>query len=181
MVSVMVSIIVWILTVLFICGFVYWCIATVIKDWIDNYNVDSLGLDKHFELIQKKLDGLKMDNARFDSLSKKNAEMIGFRILKLTEKLETVKTDVEKVAENVVDSSVDNEPEEMTYEQMMQNYFGARSEDYRFQVSRLKKQLELIETDYETLHNKFKKLEDENRKLKLEMQVVDDVDKVVDS
>lgn len=156
---------------LFICGFVYWTTATVIKNWLETYNREIDTLNDNLSTINKNIDSLKIAFAKVDNTSKRNAEMIGFRLFKLSEKMDTLKDGVEKVADNIASESEENDEPEITYDQMMQNYYGSRSEEYKFQVSRLKKQIELLETDYENLHKKYKVIEDENRSLKLEMQV----------
>lgn len=149
----------------FICGFMYWVCTNVLKQYVDCAVESVEDIKLMFDKTNKNMDSLKLEFCKVDKSNRANMELISFKIKKIVDGLNDMKT-------NIIDNvSTDEKEDVITYEQMMQDFYSEKSVDYVHQVGRLKKQIELIETDYENLHEKFKKLEDENRHLKLQLEV----------
>lgn len=136
--------------------------------------------------VSDKLDKLNTINDKLNliqQLQRKMTELVCYRIRKLELKSDEMKTGIDSVADNVNNISVSqniveeteteasNDERFVTYEEMIRDYQADRQIDYRHQVSRLQRQVEVLEEQYENVNKENKKLKDDIIKLKSELEL----------
>lgn len=138
------------------------------------------------EYTSSLMDELKVINKQIsfnEQLQKKMTELICYKIKKLEISTAEVKTGIDKVADNVNDITLNTknineqltEAEEdekyITYEDMVRDFQYNKQIDYMHQISRLQKQIEIIEYNLEERLKENKQLKDENLRLKAGLEV----------
>lgn len=175
-----------IMAVIAAISFTYYCfmcrVLTIYNKDIQ-YKMNEL-LSDTFALISKDLNTLYKENREIENLQRRSVELISHKIKKLSLQIDEMKTDIDKVADNVNDISVSSttvtepvtEPVEeeryITYEEMVKDFQADRQIDYKHQVARLKKELEVLEERFDNAVRNNIKLNDENLMLKSELEVM---------